>query len=145
MSYGGNTAFENTLDEALAKVFGEAEGGSTQPPPDEGEDTTEPPPTSTNPTVREALSDAQKAFDAGQKALEQKDLAAYAEAQKDLEEALQRAEDAQAQADESGGKNGDDKNGGQGRGRQGKPESGPHRRFRFGPGQRLTPLLRAER
>ncbi|MFB6554967.1 UPF0182 family protein, partial [Streptomyces sp. NPDC056405] len=125
VSYGGNTAFENTLDEALAKVFGEAEGGSTEPPPDEGEDTAEPPPTSTNPTVREALSDAQKAFDAGQKALEQKDLAAYAEAQKDLEEALQRAEDAQAKADEGGGKNGDDKNGDKGEDGKASPSPDP--------------------
>lgn len=40
-------------------------------------------------------------------------MAAYAEAQKDLEEALQRAEDAQAKADQgAGGKNGDDKNAG---------------------------------
>ncbi|CAL9579569.1 UPF0182 family membrane protein [Streptomyces sp. enrichment culture] len=110
VSYGGNTAFENTLDAALNKVFG-AQAAENEQPPDDGDDTTEPPPTSTNPTVREALSDAQKAFDAGQKALEQKDLAAYAEAQKDLEEALQRAEDAQAKADQNaGGKNGEDKN-----------------------------------
>ncbi|CAM5266163.1 hypothetical protein SVIOM342S_00965 [Streptomyces violaceorubidus] len=108
VSYG-DTAFENTLDAALNKVFG-AQAAEYEQPPDEGDDTTEPP-TSTNPTVREALSDAQKAFDAGQKALEKKDLAAYAEAQKDLEEALQRAEDAQAKADQSaGGKNGDDEN-----------------------------------
>ncbi len=108
VSYGGNTAFENTLDEALNKVFGAQASESEQPPSDEGDDTTQPPPPSTNPTVREALSDAQKAFDAGQKALEQKDLAAYAKAQKDLEDALKRAEDAQARADQgAGGKNGD--------------------------------------
>ncbi|CAM5326818.1 hypothetical protein STENM327S_00018 [Streptomyces tendae] len=102
-------AFENTLDAALNKVFG-AQAAENEQPPDEGDDTTVLL-TSTNPTVREALSDAQNAFDAGQKALEKKDLAAYAEAQKDLEEALQRAEDAQAKADQSaGGKNGDDKN-----------------------------------
>ncbi|MFJ9023539.1 UPF0182 family protein [Streptomyces sp. NPDC102259] len=96
VTYGGNTAFEDTLDEALNKVFG-AEG-TTPPPVDEGDGTT-PPPTSTNPTVREALADAQKAFTAGQEALKKPDWDAYAKAQKDLEAALKRAEDAQAEAD----------------------------------------------
>ncbi|MFE7931429.1 UPF0182 family protein [Streptomyces sp. NPDC057456] len=96
VTYGGNTAFEDTLDEALNKVFG-AEG-TTPPPADEGDGTT-PPPTSTNPTVREALADAQKAFTAGQEALKKPDWDAYAKAQKDLEAALKRAEDAQAEAD----------------------------------------------
>ncbi|MET8165583.1 UPF0182 family protein [Streptomyces sp. NPDC005329] len=96
VTYGGNTAFEDTLDEALNKVFG-AEG-TTPPPADQGDGTT-PPPTSTNPTVREALADAQKAFTAGQEALKKPDWDAYAKAQKDLEAALKRAEDAQAEAD----------------------------------------------
>ncbi|WP_329224002.1 UPF0182 family protein [Streptomyces sp. NBC_01485] len=96
VTYGGNTAFEDTLDEALNKVFG-AES-TTPPPADEGEGTT-PPPTSSNPTVREALADAQKAFEAGQEALKKPDWDAYAKAQKDLEAALKRAEDAQAKAD----------------------------------------------
>lgn len=61
VTYGGNTAFEDTLDEALNKVFGAA-GSTTQPPDDDG-GTTKPPPTSSNPTVQQALNDAQKAFD----------------------------------------------------------------------------------
>ncbi|MFJ1806265.1 MULTISPECIES: UPF0182 family protein [unclassified Streptomyces] len=97
VTYGGNTAFEDTLDEALNKVFG-AEG-TTPPPADEGDGTTKPPPTSTNPTVREALADAQKAFTAGQEALKKPDWDAYAKAQQDLEAALKRAEEAQATAD----------------------------------------------
>jgi uncharacterized membrane protein (UPF0182 family) len=110
VTYGGQTAFEDTLDEALNKVFG-AEG-ATPEPPDQGDDGTEPPPTSSDPTVQDALNDAQEAFEAGQKALKENDWTAYGEAQKDLEEALQRAEDAQAKADraaadKSGGKNGD--------------------------------------
>ncbi|MFI5470793.1 UPF0182 family protein [Streptomyces cacaoi] len=96
VTYGGNTAFEDTLGEALNKVFG-AES-ATPPPADEGDGTT-PPPTSTNPTVREALTDAQEAFAAGQEALKKPDWDAYAKAQKDLEAALKRAEDAQAEAD----------------------------------------------
>lgn len=102
VTYGGSTAFEDTLDQALNKVFG-AES-STQPP----EETTKPP-TSSNPTVQAALADAQKAFDQGQEALKKGDWKAYGEAQKDLEDALQRAEDAQAKADKTAGTSGADK------------------------------------
>lgn len=105
VTYNGKTAFENTLDEALNKVFG-VQGSTT--PPDTG---TTKPPTSSNPTVQQALDDAQKAYDAGQKALQAPngpDWAAYAKAQKDLKDALQRAQDAEAKAGQSGGgKNGD--------------------------------------
>ncbi|MEV8434771.1 UPF0182 family protein [Streptomyces sp. HUAS 31] len=104
VSYGGNTAFEDTLDEALSKVFG-AEGATTQPP-DEGDEDgggTTPPPTSSNPTVQDALDDAQKAFESGQDALKKGDWEAYGKAQKDLEDALRRAEDAQSQPDRTGG------------------------------------------
>ncbi|MFJ4720289.1 UPF0182 family membrane protein [Streptomyces luteogriseus] len=103
VTYGGQTAFENTLDEALNKVFG-ADGPATEPP-DEG-DTTTPPPASDNPTVQQALEDAQKAFDAGQEALKKNDWEAYGKAQKDLEDALRRAEDAQAEASRAGGAGG---------------------------------------
>ncbi|MFI6352835.1 UPF0182 family protein [Streptomyces sp. NPDC050743] len=105
VTYNGKTAFENSLDEALNKVFG-VQGSTT--PPDTG---TIKPPTSSNPTVQQALDDAQKAYDAGQKALQEPngpDWAAYAKAQKDLKEALQRAQDAEAKAGQSdGGKNAD--------------------------------------
>jgi uncharacterized protein len=94
VTFGGSTAFEDTLDQALNKVFGAA---STKPPEDDGTTTT-PPPTSTNPTVQQALDDAQKAFTAGQEALKKGDWVAYGKAQKDLEAALKRAEDAQAEA-----------------------------------------------
>ncbi|MEU7718012.1 UPF0182 family membrane protein [Streptomyces tibetensis] len=103
VTYGGQTAFENTLDEALNKVFG-ADGPTTEPP-GEG-DTTQPPPKSENPTVQQALEDAQKAFDAGQEALKKNDWEAYGKAQKDLEDALQRAEDAQSEASRAGGSGG---------------------------------------
>ncbi|MGW2520106.1 UPF0182 family membrane protein [Streptomyces sp. NPDC001617] len=101
VSYGDKTAFEDTLDQALNKVFG-AES-STTPPPDQGTTT---PPTSSNPTVQQALDDAQKAFDAGQTALKKGDWKAYGEAQKDLEDALKRAEEAQAKADKTSGGSG---------------------------------------
>ncbi|MGW0768730.1 UPF0182 family membrane protein [Streptomyces sp. NPDC002676] len=104
VTYGGKTAFENTLDEALDKVFGVK--GSTTTPPDTG---TTRPPASGNPTVQQALDDAQKAFDAGQQALQKPggpDWSAYAKAQKDLKDALQRAKDAQSKAAGANGKNG---------------------------------------
>ncbi|MFD7690772.1 UPF0182 family protein [Streptomyces sp. NPDC059781] len=111
VTYGGQTAFEDTLDEALAKVFG-GEGTTTEPPPGEDEGTgeeegTTPPPTSDNPTVQEALNDAQKAFEAGQEALKKNDWEAYGKAQKDLEDALRRAEEAQS-AEGGGGAGGGD-------------------------------------
>ncbi|WP_190188747.1 UPF0182 family membrane protein [Streptomyces minutiscleroticus] len=105
VTYGGATAFENTLDEALNKVFG-AEGTSTEPPDpgtDEGQDGTSPP-TSSDPTVQNALDDAQKAFEDGQQALKDGDWEAYGKAQKDLEDALRRAEDAQSAAGDGGDK-----------------------------------------
>ncbi|MEU6775414.1 UPF0182 family protein [Streptomyces sp. NPDC046759] len=102
VSYNGRTAFENTLGEALDKVFGTA--ASTTTPPDNG--TTSPPGTG-NPTVKQALQDAQKAFEAGQQALKDgPDWGAYAKAQKDLQDALKRAEGAQSKPDGTSGKNG---------------------------------------
>ncbi|WP_234312746.1 UPF0182 family protein [Streptomyces seoulensis] len=93
VTYEGRTAFEDTLDQALDKVFG-VKGSE---PPESG--TTEPP-ASTNPTVRQALEDAQKAYDAGQEALKSgPDWDAYAKAQKDLQDALRRAENAQSSTD----------------------------------------------
>ncbi|MEU6079463.1 UPF0182 family protein [Streptomyces sp. NPDC047108] len=98
VSYNDQTAFRNTLGEALDEVFGEqgpSEPGTTEPPG------TEQPP-SQDPTVREALDDAQKAFEAGQKALADQDWTAYGKAQGDLEAALKRAADAEAKADQKG-------------------------------------------
>ncbi|MGW4274410.1 UPF0182 family membrane protein [Streptomyces seoulensis] len=104
VSFGGTTAFEDTLGQALDKVFGTSESGN--PPPDTG---TTKPPGSADPTVEQALKDAQKAFDDGQKALKVPDFKAYDEAQKELQAALKRAGQAQAAADKaagSGAKNG---------------------------------------
>ncbi|MFI9807346.1 UPF0182 family protein [Streptomyces sp. NPDC052301] len=111
VTYEGKTAFENTLGEALDKVFGAT--GSTTTPPDTG---TTNPPTSSDPTVQQALADAQKAFDAGQQALQGPngpDWTAYDKAQKDLKAALKRAADAEDKAGRSGrsGQQGGGKNG----------------------------------
>ncbi|MEU8587765.1 UPF0182 family protein [Streptomyces sp. NPDC048664] len=90
VTYGGTTAFENTLGEALDKVFGTQ---SSTRPPDTGTTT---PPRAGDTTVQQALQDAQKAFDAGREALKKEDFEAYGRAQKDLQKALQRAEEAQS-------------------------------------------------
>ncbi|MER6149825.1 UPF0182 family membrane protein [Streptomyces hirsutus] len=104
VTYGGQTAFEDTLEQALDKVFG-TEASATEPPPgrDEG---TQPPPKSGNPSVQEALNDAQDAFQAGQEALQKNDWEAYGQAQKDLEAALRKAEEAQAGGGGGGGGSG---------------------------------------
>ncbi|MFD7603968.1 UPF0182 family protein [Streptomyces mirabilis] len=117
VTYGGNTAFEDTLDQALNKIFGT--DSTTSPPADTG---TTPPPTSSNPTVQQALTDAQKAFNEGQDALKKGDWTAYGQAQKDLQDALKRAEDAQAKADKSvtGGSGGSKSND-----KGSSPSSGP--------------------
>ncbi|MFJ4923621.1 UPF0182 family protein [Streptomyces sp. NPDC088725] len=105
-SYGGKTVFEASLTEALNAVFGE-EGAqppaTTQPPGD----TTNPPATGGT-ALKEAIADAQKAYDDGQAALEKQDWTAYGKAQDALQEALERAADAQSSkpaGGSSGGKN----------------------------------------
>ncbi|MGY4993191.1 UPF0182 family membrane protein [Streptomyces sp. 900105245] len=103
VTYGGKTAFEDTLDAALDDVFGVK--GTTTTPPDTGTNQ----PDTGNPTVKQALADAQKAIDAGKEALQQPDgpdWDAYAKAQKDLEAALKRAQDAQSKTEKPNGKNG---------------------------------------
>lgn len=99
VTYGDQTAFEDTLEKALNVVFG-AESATTPPgdgtttPPGDG--TTTPPPASQDPTVKAALADAQKAVDDADKALKAGDWAAYGKAQSDLQAALKRAIEAEA-------------------------------------------------
>jgi uncharacterized membrane protein (UPF0182 family) len=106
VTYGGSTAFEDTLEEALNKIFG-SKGTSPEPsePPEDDGDPSKPtpPPTSEDPTVQEALNDAQKAFEDGQQALKDGDWEAYGRAQEALEEALRRAEEAQSGESGDGG------------------------------------------
>lgn len=93
VTYGERIAFENTLGEALDKVFdakGETEAGE-----EPGE-----PPASGDASVREALKKVQDAYDAGQDALEKGDWDAYGKAQEDLEDAIKDAQDAEAKAEE---------------------------------------------
>ncbi|MDJ0384378.1 UPF0182 family protein [Streptomyces sp. G-G2] len=96
VTYGNQTAFEDTLDKALDSVFG-AEGATppttpNQPPPDG----TTKPPASQDPTVKAALADASKAFDDADKAMKAGDWTAYGKAQADLSAALKRAVEAES-------------------------------------------------
>lgn len=95
---GDTTAFANTLSEALNEVFG-VDGTGTTTPPDTG--TTPPPATGGNATAKQAIADAQKAYDDGQAALKKGDWEAYGKAQTALQDALQRAADAEAKAKKS--------------------------------------------
>jgi uncharacterized membrane protein (UPF0182 family) len=96
VSYNGQTAFEDTLAQALDKVFGA--GGEAQPPEEETPPGEETPPDKGDATLDEALKDVQEAFDAGQEAFKKGDWEAYGRAQEDLEDALKRAEEARAPA-----------------------------------------------
>ncbi|MFD7920177.1 UPF0182 family protein [Streptomyces sp. NPDC059740] len=104
VSYGDHDpVLADTLDEALNAVFGTDSGGSS----DTG---TEPPDkqtggsATTNPSVSKALEDAEKAYDAAEKARIDGDWKAFGDAQKDIKAALDRAAAAQKAAGRSAGK-----------------------------------------
>ncbi len=92
------TVFEDNLTEALNAVFGV--DAPTQPTPEqptpEQPGTTPPPPASNDDALKQAIADAQKAYDAGQAALQKGDWTAYGKAQEELQAALQKAADAGA-------------------------------------------------
>ncbi|MEU3687161.1 UPF0182 family membrane protein [Streptomyces narbonensis] len=93
------TVFEDNLTNALNAVFGvDAPTPPTTPPPG----TTPPPPTSNDAALKAAIADAQKAYDAGEAALQKGDWTAYGKAQEELQEALQRAADAGAKLKSTG-------------------------------------------
>ncbi|MFF5702085.1 UPF0182 family protein [Streptomyces sp. NPDC012794] len=97
VTYGGQTAFEDTLEKALNVVFGaEAPTTPTTPTPPTTPTNPNTPPTAQDPTVKAALADAQKAVEEADKAMKAGDWAAYGKAQSDLQAALKRAIDAEA-------------------------------------------------
>jgi uncharacterized membrane protein (UPF0182 family) len=121
VSFGDNVGFAPTLDEALDQVFGGDSGATTgdsenvgetpedpaAPPAEEGGEGATPTPTPTpsaggtpgtdDPAadLRTALDDANTAIKDGNAALAAGDFAAYGEAQDRLQDALQRALDAE--------------------------------------------------
>ncbi|MGW7366021.1 UPF0182 family membrane protein [Streptomyces sp. NPDC054841] len=94
VSYGGKPVFKDSLAEALNAVFGVE--GAEQPPAVQppASDTTKPPATG-DVALRQAIADAQKAYEEGQEALKKNDWTAYGKAQADLQAALERAAAAQ--------------------------------------------------
>ncbi len=116
VGYGENVALENTLDVALAKVFGTSPDATPEPTVDdelgqlEGEVTEETPPIEPEPPATTgdpatdlaiAVAEAQRAYQDGQVALAKGDFAAYGEAQDRLKAALDAI--AQAEAALTGG------------------------------------------
>jgi len=106
VGYGQNVALEDTLVAALNKVFSLSPDSGVDSVPNAGDvkpDTSKPTPTpsatSNGSAVGElsaAISDAQKAYEAGLAALAQGDFTAYDQAQKQLAAALKRAAAAEA-------------------------------------------------
>jgi uncharacterized membrane protein (UPF0182 family) len=106
--YGANVALEDTLDEALAKVFESDPIPTPDPTPGPNPDPNPDPQPTPTPTptpgpsgdpltdLQTALGDAQAAYERGQAALADGDFAAYGQAQADLEAALRRAQEAEA-------------------------------------------------
>ena len=88
VGFGDRVAFGSTLQEALGKVFnasvdtGEDPGGGTKPPP------TQPP---ANQTIKQALTEAQTAYDAAQAALKAGNLAEYQNQVNKMNAAVERA------------------------------------------------------
>ncbi|MEU5920157.1 UPF0182 family membrane protein [Streptomyces sp. NPDC004288] len=86
------TVFEDNLTKALNAVFGvEAPTAPTTPPGTTKPPGTTQPPASNDAALQQAIADAQKAYDAGETALQKGDWTAYGKAQEDLQAALERA------------------------------------------------------
>ncbi|WP_078500504.1 UPF0182 family membrane protein [Wenjunlia vitaminophila] len=96
VTYGEETAFEDTLEKALNVVFGVESPTTPTEPEKPGEPTK--PTTPTDPTVRQALADIQKAIDDAEEARKNGDWKAFGEAQDDIQDALRRAQDAERRA-----------------------------------------------
>ena len=103
VSFGDQVGFADTLAEALDEVFGgdsgavtgesDASGADEPQPGEDGPGAAEQP---DNEKLSAALKDANEAIKSGQEALSSGDFAAYGEAQKALEDALNRAMEADA-------------------------------------------------
>ncbi|MEE4424549.1 UPF0182 family protein [Streptomyces bugieae] len=100
VSYGDNKpVLEDSLKDALDVVFGKKAASSGTENPPGGETGKQKP---SDQTVQQALSDAEKAYEEGEKALGQRDLAGYDEAKKKLKAALDRAAEAARKAGKPG-------------------------------------------
>lgn len=91
-SFGSTVAFEGTLEEALAKVLGAQIADNQKKQQDQNASKKSP-----EQRLTRALADAETALQAAEKALQEGDFTAYGKAQADLEDAINRAIDAQRQ------------------------------------------------
>ncbi|MFF3712247.1 UPF0182 family membrane protein [Streptomyces phaeochromogenes] len=105
VAYGDQTVFKDTLAEGLNTVFGVDGEETTEPPPKDGE--TPKPPTTGDTDLAKAIADAEDAYKAGEEALKKGDWDAYGKAQEDLQDAIQRASEAEQKASSASGANGD--------------------------------------
>ena len=101
-SFGQKVVFEDNIEDAITALFGTSAGAATEPeesPSTDGQATPTPetPSITGNPEIdlANAINDMQKAVADGKKALAEGDFTAYGKAQQDLENALDRALDAQ--------------------------------------------------
>jgi len=101
VAFGNQLAWSDTLGGALDGLFGGSSGATAA---DSGSGTTPPPTTggtsgsggkTTDPALKAALTEVQKAFSDGQDALKKGDFTAYGEAQKRLQAAIAKAVAAQ--------------------------------------------------
>ncbi|MFI6276110.1 UPF0182 family protein [Streptomyces sp. NPDC050988] len=105
VAYGDQTVFKDTLAEGLNTVFGVDGEETTEPPPKDGETPT--PPTTGDTDLAKAIADAEEAYKAGEEALKKGDWDAYGKAQEDLQDAIQRASEAEQKASSASGANSD--------------------------------------
>ncbi len=102
VGFGEKVAMEDTLTAGLIKVGLVSASGVAPPPgPNPGPNPNPKPDTTAVERLAAALDDAQKAYNDGQTALRAGDFAAYGEAQKRLEAALDRAQAAELELSKS--------------------------------------------
>jgi uncharacterized membrane protein (UPF0182 family) len=98
-SFGPNVVFEDNIEDAITALFGTSTGTAVVPANPETDSNPSPQiPSETGNAetdLANAISDMQKAVANGKKALAIGDFTAYGKAQKELEDALARAMDAQ--------------------------------------------------
>lgn len=100
VTYGEQIAFEDTLEQALDKVFntsGDEDDGEKESEDPPAEDET--PPEDDPESADDPVSDAADAYEAGQKALQDGDWEEFGKQQKKLKDALDAANDAQDSGD----------------------------------------------
>ncbi|MET9296223.1 UPF0182 family protein [Streptomyces sp. NPDC003077] len=110
VSYGDSKpVLRDSLEEALDVVFDSKAADTGKKPPATGGDTGRPPSIGDQQSVQDALDEAKKAIEEGEQARRSGDWGAFGDAQKKIEEALDRAIEAEKKA-ASGPGSGDGKN-----------------------------------